>query len=202
MPWSVVCSHDLHLHWINWTLLCDTMEVSMLCLAWLTIAQYVFQPALTGRLDLISRKIVSCERDQRLLRWADFTKEVFREWSPRSYRNFAKNIALMGILSAKFVLMGWQKIWGPTCDICDISESTLYNNGLLKPPFLSEVNRPTNDVIGLKWLTLKAVFLYPRSRKLEGGGYTGIRSSICPSVDTTLLPLSRVQFFSDCGQTC
>ena len=31
----------------------------MLRLAWLTIAQHVFQPALTGRLELVSRKIVS-----------------------------------------------------------------------------------------------------------------------------------------------
>ena len=37
------------------------MEVSMLRLAWLTITQHVFQPALTGRLELILRKIVSCE---------------------------------------------------------------------------------------------------------------------------------------------
>ena len=31
----------------------------MLRLAWLTTAQHVFQPALTGRLELVSRKIVS-----------------------------------------------------------------------------------------------------------------------------------------------
>ena len=43
MPRLAVCSHDLHWHWINWTLLCDTMEVSMLRLAWLPIAQHVFQ---------------------------------------------------------------------------------------------------------------------------------------------------------------
>ena len=33
----------------------------MLSRAWLTIAQHVFQPALTGRPELISRKIVSGE---------------------------------------------------------------------------------------------------------------------------------------------
>ena len=53
--------------------LCDTMEVSMLRLAWLPIAQHVFQPTLTGRLELISRKIVSSEQEQ-LSRWADFVK--------------------------------------------------------------------------------------------------------------------------------
>ena len=38
------------------------------------IAQHVFQPALTGRLELILRKIVSSEQEQRLSRWADFAK--------------------------------------------------------------------------------------------------------------------------------
>ena len=84
MPRLAVCSRDLHWHWINWTPLCDTMEVSMLHLAWLPIAQHVFQPALTGRLELISRKIVS------------------RELNARSYRDFAKNFALLGATSAKF----------------------------------------------------------------------------------------------------
>ena len=61
MPRLAICSRDLHWHWINRTLFCDTMEVSMLSRAWLTIAQHVFQPALTGRPELISRKIVSGE---------------------------------------------------------------------------------------------------------------------------------------------
>ena len=78
MPRLAICSGDLHWHWINRTLLCDTMEVSMLSRAWLTIAQHVFQPVLTGRPELISRKIVS------------------RELGPRCYRDFAKNIALLG----------------------------------------------------------------------------------------------------------
>ena len=90
-----VCSRDLHWHWINYTLPCDTMEVSMLRLAWLPNAQHVFQPALTGRLnmlELISRKIDSCEREQRLSRWADFAKKIFsRELDARSYHDFAKN---------------------------------------------------------------------------------------------------------------
>ena len=62
MPRLVICSRDLHWQWINRALLCDTMEVSMLRLAWLTIARHVFQPALTDRLELISRKIVSFEQ--------------------------------------------------------------------------------------------------------------------------------------------
>ena len=99
MPRLAVCRRDLHWHWINWTLLCDTMEVSMLRLAWLSIAQHVFQPALTGRLELILRKIVSREQEQRLSRWADFAKnglprieceelppflrKILRSWAPR-----------------------------------------------------------------------------------------------------------------------
>ena len=74
--WLAMCSHDFHWHWINWTLLCDTMEVSMLRLAWLTIAQHEFQPALPGRLELISRKMVSCDREIRLSRWAHFAKKL------------------------------------------------------------------------------------------------------------------------------
>ena len=84
MPRLVVCSRDLHWHWINWTLLCDTMEVSMHRLAWLPIAQHVSQPALIGRLDLISRKIVSCELDA------------------RSYHDFTINITLLGATSVKY----------------------------------------------------------------------------------------------------
>ena len=71
MPRLAICSHNLHWQWINWTLLCDTMEVSVVRLASQIIAQHMVQPALTGRLELISRKIVSCEQEQRLLRWAE-----------------------------------------------------------------------------------------------------------------------------------
>ena len=67
--WAM-CSRNLHWPWINWTLLCNTMEVSMLCLAWLVIAQHVYQPALTGRLESTSQKIASCDREQRLSWWA------------------------------------------------------------------------------------------------------------------------------------
>ena len=49
MPRLAICSRDLHWQWINWTLLCGTMEVSMVRPASATIAQHVFQPALTGK---------------------------------------------------------------------------------------------------------------------------------------------------------
>ena len=105
MPRLAICNRDLHWQWINWTLLFDTMEVSMVRLASLAIAQHVFQPALesplTGRPEsgpeLILRKIVSCEREQRLYRGEQISrKNVSRELGPTSYRDFAKNIALMG----------------------------------------------------------------------------------------------------------
>ena len=114
MPRLAVCSRDLHWHWINSTLLCDTMEVSMLRLAWLPIAQHVFQPALTGRLELISRKIVSSEQEQRLSRWADFAK-ILRSWAPRLQNSRNR----------------WAKKWGPTCDR-DISNSAIYTTAIYR----------------------------------------------------------------------
>ena len=109
MPRLAVCSRDLHWHWINWTLLCNTMEVSMLRLAWLPIAQHVFRPALTGRLELISRKIVS------------------RELNARSYCDFAKNIAPRLQNSRN----RWAKKWGPTC-VRDISNSAIYMTAIYR----------------------------------------------------------------------
>ena len=117
---------DLHWHWINWTLLCDTMEVSMLRLAWLPIAQHVLQAALTGRLKLISRKIYSCEWEQRLLRWADFVKNCLpwigcqelprkksRSWVPHLQNSRNR----------------WAKKWGPTCGR-HISNSAIYKTAI------------------------------------------------------------------------
>ena len=95
--------------WINWTLLCDTMEVSMLRLAWLPITQHVFQPALTGRLELISRKnclrrtgtkaiAVSRFREKfSPTNWmqgvAAISRKISRSWAPRlqnSWNQWAK----------------------------------------------------------------------------------------------------------------
>ena len=76
MPRLAICSRDLHWHWINRTLFCDTMEVSMLSRAWLTIAQHVFQPALTGRPELISRKIVSGEPGTKAIAVSRFREKL------------------------------------------------------------------------------------------------------------------------------
>ena len=110
----------------------------MLHLAWLTIPQYVFQPALTGRLELISRKIASCEQGTKAIAVSRFgEKIVSHELGPKHYRDFAKNIALLGT-----------KKWGPSCDR-DVStspiyttaiwyiESTLYGVGAIKLQFLN-----------------------------------------------------------------
>ena len=96
MPRLAVCSRDLHWHWINWTLLCDTMEVSMLRLAWLPIAQHVFQPALIGRLELISRKIVSGEQEERLSRWADFAKNCLPRIECKELPRFREKYRALG----------------------------------------------------------------------------------------------------------
>ena len=96
MPRLAICSHDLHWQWIIWTLLCDTMEVSMLRLAWLTTAQHVFQPALTGRLELVSRKIVSRGREQRWSRWANFAKNCLPRIGSKELPWFREKYRVLG----------------------------------------------------------------------------------------------------------
>ena len=100
MPRLAICSRDLHWQWINCAPLYDTMEVSMLRLMWLTVAQHVFQPALTGRLELISRKIVSCEPGTKAIAVSRFreklspanwvqgvtaiSRNISRSWAPKN----------------------------------------------------------------------------------------------------------------------
>ena len=100
MPRLAICSRDLHWQWINWAPLYATMEVSMLRLTWLTVAQHVFQPALTGRLELISRKIVSCEPGTKAIAVSRFreklspanwvqgvtaiSRKISRSWAPKN----------------------------------------------------------------------------------------------------------------------
>ena len=110
MPRLAVCSRNLHWHWINWTLLCDTMEVSMLRLAWLPIAQHVFQPALTGRLELISQKIVSSEQEQRLSRWAVFVKNCLLRIECKELPRFREKYRALGRHVCKIREIGGQKL--------------------------------------------------------------------------------------------
>ena len=100
MPRLVICSRDLHWHWINRTLLCETMEVSVLRRAWLAIAQHVFQSALTGRPELISWKIVSSEPGTKAFAVSRFReklspanwvqtvtailRKILRSWAPKN----------------------------------------------------------------------------------------------------------------------
>ena len=96
MPRLAICSRDLHCHWINRTLHCDTMELSMLSRAWLTIPQHVFLPALTGRRELISRKIVSGEPGTKLSRWADFTKKCLPRIGSKVLPRFREKYRALG----------------------------------------------------------------------------------------------------------
>ena len=123
MPRLEICNCDLHWQWINWTLLFDTMEVSMVRLASLAIAQHVFQPALTGRPESgpesISRKIVSCEREQRLYRGEQISR-----------KNVSRESNELPRFREKYRAHGRQK-WGPTCDR-DISNSAIYTTAIYR----------------------------------------------------------------------
>ena len=121
MPRLAICSRDLHWHWINRTLLCDTMEVSMLSRAWLTIAQHVFQPALTGRPELISRKIVSGEPGTKTIAVSRFREKL-------SPANWVQGVTA---ISRKISRSWAPKKWGPTCDR-DISNSAIYTTAIYR----------------------------------------------------------------------
>ena len=121
MPRLAICSRDLHWHWINRTLLCDTMEVSMLSGAWLTIAQHVFQPALTGRPELISRKIVSGEPGTKAIAVSRFREKL-------SPANWVQGVTA---ISRKISRSWAPKKWGPTCDR-DISNSAIYTTAIYR----------------------------------------------------------------------
>ena len=70
--------------------------MSILPLPWLTIAQHVFQPVLTGWLELISLKIVSCKREQRLLRWSDFAKNCLPRIGYKELPRFSEKHHALG----------------------------------------------------------------------------------------------------------
>ena len=121
MPRLAICSRDLHWHWINRTLLCDTMEVSMLSRAWLTIAQHVFQPVLTGGPELISRKIVSGEPGTKAIAVSRFREKL-------SPANWVQGVTA---ISRKISRSWAPKKWGPTCDR-DISNSAIYTTAIYR----------------------------------------------------------------------
>ena len=145
MPRLVVCSRDLHWHWINWTLLCDTMEVSMLHLTWLPIAQHVFQPELTGRLELISRKIVSSDQEQRLSRWADFAKNCLPWIECKELPRFSRKIS---------------RPWAP-CKIREIGGQKMGSN--MRPRYIQFRDMHDRDISGLHCIW----FMYYLVQNLE-----------------------------------
>ena len=138
MPRLAICSRDLHWHWINRTLLCDTMEVSMLSRAWLTIAQHVFQPVLTDRPELISQKIVSGEPGTKAIAVSRFSEKL-------SPANWVQGVTA---ISRKISRSWAPKKWGPTCDR-NISNSAIYTTGIYW----------AYTVYGLPWIT---IFLWPK----------------------------------------
>ena len=106
MPRLAICSRDLHWQWINWTLLCDTVEVSMVRLASLAITQHGFQPALTGRPEsgpeLISRKNCLPRMGTKAVsRWADFMKNCFPRIGSKELPRFLE----------KYRAHGRKKMW-------------------------------------------------------------------------------------------
>ena len=137
MPRLAICSRDLHWHWINRTLLCDTMEVSMLSRAWLTVAQHVFQPALTGRPELISRKIVSGEPGTKAIAVSRFREQL----SPANW--------VQGVIAiSRKISRSWApKKWGPTCDR-DISNSAIYTTAIYRA-YTVAIRLPNMPVLSL-----------------------------------------------------
>ena len=128
------------INWINWTLLCDTMEVSMLRLAWLPITQHVFQPALTGRLELISRKIVSSEQEQRLSRWADFAKNFLPRIECKELPRFREKYRALGRY------------------VCKIREISGQKNGAnMRPRYIQFRNIHDRDISGLHCINISLI---------------------------------------------
>ena len=174
MPRLAICSRDLHWHWINRTLLCDTMEVSMLSRAWLTIAQHVFQPVLTGGPELISRKIVSGEPGTKAIAVSRFREKL-------SPANWVQGVT---VISRKISRSWAPKKWGPTCDR-DISNSAIYTTAIYRAYTVSlNWNGPQGCCI-----CNNSEFLYPHFKEVEIGIYWPhlVRSSVRLSV---------------CGQNC
>ena len=151
MPRLAICSRDLHWHWINRTLLCDTMEVSMLSRAWLTIAQHVFQPVLTGGPELISRKIVSGEPGTKAIAVSRFREKL-------SPANWVQGVTA---ISRKISRSWAPKKWGPTCDR-DISNSAIYTTAIYRAYTVPGCWWPANTVESgrqqlLYWLTFPGI---------------------------------------------
>ena len=170
MPRLAICSRDLHWQWINWAPLYDTMEVSMLHLTWLTVAQHVFQPALTGRLELISRKIVSCEPGTKAIVVSRFREKL-------SPANWVQGVTAI----LRKISRSWApKKWGPTCDR-DISNSAIYATAIYRAYTVLVSPCPSVDRI------VSALYLQQ---------YSSDPFHICISYQATSEGVSHVMFVS------
>ena len=160
MPRLAICSSDLHWHWINRTLLCDTMEVSMLSRAWLTIAQHVFQPALTGRPELISRKIVSGKPGTKAIAVSRFHEKL-------SPANWVQGVTA---ISRKISRSWAPKKWGPTCNR-DISYSAIYTTAVYQAYTVQtwssvcmlvcyDLTRPSADIVTTNYICFHHIFFW------------------------------------------
>ena len=93
----------------------------MLSRAWLTIAQHVFQPVLTGGPELISRKIVSGEPGTKAIAVSRFREKL-------SPANWVQGVTV----TSRKISRSWApKKWGPTCDR-DISNSAIYTTAIYR----------------------------------------------------------------------
>ena len=113
-----ICSRDLHWQWINWALLYDIMEVSMLCLAWLHDPRTACVPA---RIELISRKIVSCEPGIKAIAVSRFREKL-------SPANWVQGVTT---ITQKMSRSWAPKKRGQTCDR-DISNSAIYTTAIYR----------------------------------------------------------------------
>ena len=172
MPRLMICSRDLHWHWINWTIPCDTMEVSMLRLAWLTTAQHVFQPALAGRLELVSRKIVSCEPRTKAIAVSRFCKKL----SPTNW------------------------VQGVTAISRNISRSWAPKYGVQHATAIYPIPRYTRPwYIGSTLYVAPArpageLHLYFERQVQQGGMVSGTKTTKCTGVGTRMEPVDHVRY--------
>ena len=112
----------------------------MLCLTWLTVAQHVFQPALTGRLELISWKIISCKPGTKAIAVSRFREKL-------SPANWVQGVTA---ISRKISRSWAPKKWGPTCDR-DISNSAIYATAIYRAYTVLQQPVPSHILIFKKW---------------------------------------------------
>ena len=150
MPRLAACSRDLHWHWINWTLLCDTMEVSMLRLAWLPIAHSMCSsPHWQVGSSWFREKLSPANRNKGYRGEQISRKFVSRELNARSYRDFAKNI-----------------VFGRhVCKIHEIGGQNMGSN--MRPRYIQFRDIHDRDISGLhcinKWRKMHLyIFMFPK----------------------------------------